>query len=429
MRLHQQRAHKNSPRTKLPVARKSTQRRSCSHRFYSLKWATVTDYVWRAGCRSTSDCNDPVNVRRPSRIARLEAHLRDRAVSRCDDVGTPADLGYPSMCPVPCDTIQIDTFFDVGECASCLANNSAIRMAREALGAPQPSIGPSTERRCLRSINRALAFGTRRRMREQSVCQAIQDVGRDSKGIDSVTDCEWADVDGKVTNAEQRARALIARCGPDTLANLDSCHADQVPAVQGCVENSVRRSVGELYEFVYPSRQGLTPLQAFVTSETFVGYDLGGVSGADQICQDAALAAGLTGTWSAWISAHDDGTPVSSPSTTFANNGEAYERIHGTVIAAGFGDLTDGMLDAPINVDELGQTITTDLAVWTGTYDDGTAYDPDSDSGGENCTQWLDDGGEGGRGGLADSTTSNWTDDFDYECQEAHRLYCFEQSN
>ena len=39
----------------------------------------------------------------------------------------------------------------------------------------------------------------------------------------------------------------------------------------------------------------------FKTSTRYVGYDLGGLSGADDKCQQRALAAGLSGTYKAWF--------------------------------------------------------------------------------------------------------------------------------
>src|SRR4051794_30232839 len=67
--------------------------------------------------------------------------------------------------------------------------------------------------------------------------------------------------------------------------------------------------------------QGLTnPRTVFITSGGYSG-DMGGLQGADQICQALASTARLKGTYKAWLS---DSTP-SSPSTRFRKSGGPYK--------------------------------------------------------------------------------------------------------
>ena len=91
------------------------------------------------------------------------------------------------------------------------------------------------------------------------------------------------------------------------------------------------------------------PCRVFVTSTTHDG-NLGGLAGADAICQARAAAAGLPGTYLAWLS---DGS--ASPATRFLTQSAGpYRLVNGTTIADDWADLTSGDLDAPINITETG---------------------------------------------------------------------------
>ncbi|MFY0531633.1 hypothetical protein [Nannocystis pusilla] len=107
--------------------------------------------------------------------------------------------------------------------------------------------------------------------------------------------------------------------------------------------------------------------RAFLTSEVF-GAQLGGIEGADAKCQAAADAAGLGGTFRAWIS-----TPTSSPSASFVQSAEPYVRIDGVQIAESWVWLIDGDLDAPLEVDEWGEVHNNGECgnVWTNTLREG----------------------------------------------------------
>jgi len=162
------------------------------------------------------------------------------------------------------------------------------------------------------------------------------------------------------------------------------------------------------------------PVQVFVTSGEFTGNFPGGVGlvGADASCTDAATAAGLSGTWTAWLS--DDTTDAVD---RILDSGSGYQLLDGTVIADNLADLLDGTLDNPINTDETGTTIPGSFEVWTGTDTDGT------NSGVGTCANWtsnLDQ--EVAQSGRADAANVFWTDNAalgEENCDVFNRLYCF----
>lgn len=155
----------------------------------------------------------------------------------------------------------------------------------------------------------------------------------------------------------------------------------------------------------------------FVTSESFSGTEVGGGLGAlggDAHCQRLANAAGHQGRYLAWLS--DDTT---SPLARFTQSEYRYRLIDGTVVADDFADLTDGQLAAPIALDEYGVIqVSVAEGPWTGTLSSGAAAS-------DNCTGWTSSGN--GLTGLADSTTSTWTESLLKVCGQSHRLYCFQQ--
>lgn len=155
----------------------------------------------------------------------------------------------------------------------------------------------------------------------------------------------------------------------------------------------------------------------FVTSAQY-SSDLGGLAGADEKCNIAATAAGLPGTYTAWLS---------------DNNTNAIDRITGT----GPWYLVDGGTRvfnnranlqttpiAPINTDENGKVIG-DVGVWTGTAVGGTG------SGTGNCAGWTGGDYSGGFdcGEVGDSshTDSGWTLGYCLGCGNNYSLYCLEE--
>jgi hypothetical protein len=139
--------------------------------------------------------------------------------------------------------------------------------------------------------------------------------------------------------------------------------------------------------------------RVFLSSMTFTG-DLEGIDGADAACQVLADDAGLGGTWMAWLS-----TAGSSPDLDFTHNDGPYVLVDGTRIADDWDDLTDGMLQNPIELDEYGDPgplsdricSGLDTWVWTGTRESGVA------GGADDCSGWTSELG-GSTWGRSDAT-------------------------
>ncbi|MBW2489317.1 MAG: DUF1554 domain-containing protein, partial [Deltaproteobacteria bacterium] len=139
--------------------------------------------------------------------------------------------------------------------------------------------------------------------------------------------------------------------------------------------------------------------------------NLRGLAGADRKCQRRAEAAGLSGTWTAWLS---DGTENAEDRIP---DGQ-YQLIDGTQVADDKADLTDGSLNNAINLDEFGNQRTG--FAWTGTEEDGIGT-------GNNCNDWKDNSSEsGGDRGIPGERDRDWTQvDDPAQCSERYRLYCF----
>lgn len=161
----------------------------------------------------------------------------------------------------------------------------------------------------------------------------------------------------------------------------------------------------------------------FATGATFQG-NLGGINGADSTCQSRATAAGLSGTFKAWLasSGSDD------PDARFIKSAVPYELPDGTKVADNWADLTDGTLDAAITRDENGNSIGTILLAWTNVLSNGLVESTAGTN--AHCNGWNDsDSGPDGFQGTLSSQTSLWTDnsDINVDCDDFNRLICFEQ--
>jgi hypothetical protein len=161
----------------------------------------------------------------------------------------------------------------------------------------------------------------------------------------------------------------------------------------------------------------------FVSSVMFTG-NLGGLLGADGQCQALANAAGLSGTYMAWLS-----TAAESPSTRMTQSVEPYVRVDGVEVAPNWAGLVDGTLAAPINVTETGGPApigNTSCAgggfptVWSATNFNGA-------SGGNACANWTSTMGSGlwGQANATDSTWTSWCSGG--LCDWLSPIYCVEQ--
>jgi hypothetical protein len=171
------------------------------------------------------------------------------------------------------------------------------------------------------------------------------------------------------------------------------------------------------------------PKRVFVTSTTHTG-NLGGLDGADAICQGLANQQRLNGVFKAWLSDSN-----ASPSTRFIRSSQPYILTDGTAIASNYEDLVDGLLSSdPIFLTETGSATgecqdggRCFILVWTGTLFGGT---PRSDTG--FCAgpggDWVSSSSMlVGGVGVANVQDSRWSSLNSQACERSHRLFCFEQ--
>ncbi len=159
----------------------------------------------------------------------------------------------------------------------------------------------------------------------------------------------------------------------------------------------------------------------FVTDVSYQG-NVGGIAGADAICQAEADSAGLSGTFKAWFS---DST--TSPDNSFTKTPGPYRLVDGTLVAADWHDLIDGTLEAAIDVTASGRPIISSrpLSAWTNTVFNGSNAYPETDL---NCGGGTHDGdGQNGLVGAIKLLDSGWTKFQLVSCDQFARFYCFEQ--
>jgi hypothetical protein len=151
----------------------------------------------------------------------------------------------------------------------------------------------------------------------------------------------------------------------------------------------------------------------FVTSTTHTG-NLGGLVGGDSICQQSAGAAGLAGTYRAWLSSFQ-----TSANARLIHSASPYQRVDGMIIASNWTDLVDGILTAPINVNEFGVTV--NVNVWTGTSSAASSTAAD-------CSSWLSTASPtGGTIGNSGTIAASWSQNTNGGCNLLRALYCFQQ--
>jgi hypothetical protein len=173
--------------------------------------------------------------------------------------------------------------------------------------------------------------------------------------------------------------------------------------------------------------------RVFITSTSHSGA-MGGLDGADNICQNRANAASLGGTWKAWLSGGSSTSQFVANRFTQAN--AAYRRLDNTIIANNWAQLTSGTLLAPININEFGG-ISGASQVWTNTLADGTAV---NSTAGFACSDWTSTSGFSaiGKPGEFGLSGGRWTwgspggclggYGFCYQnCTGSYPLYCVEQ--
>lgn len=159
----------------------------------------------------------------------------------------------------------------------------------------------------------------------------------------------------------------------------------------------------------------------FVTSSVVDG-NMGGVAGADTICQNLANAVpALEGTtFRAWLSTD----AVSAKNRVALAPSGGYYRMDGTKVAD---DLSTGTLLAPINTTETATFANGMEFVWTGTDASGNMYNPDWGNHCANFTSSLFGTGPTTPIGKLTASDSGWTQETVGACPASFRLYCFQQ--
>jgi Protein of unknown function (DUF1554) len=155
----------------------------------------------------------------------------------------------------------------------------------------------------------------------------------------------------------------------------------------------------------------------FVTSTPHTGA-LGGLSGADKVCNQVALTSGhkriMGRTYVAWLSAAN--TPVAG---RIPHGSAPYVRADDVVIATDWDDLTTGGLSSAVALDENGSAVGAGVTVWTGTLSSGVQSPA-------NCADWSSDKlSTQGLVGAADQVAT-WTNAGGAACSAPSRLYCVE---
>jgi hypothetical protein len=142
----------------------------------------------------------------------------------------------------------------------------------------------------------------------------------------------------------------------------------------------------------------------FVSSKLYSGGGLGGLSGADSACQTLAQAAGLTGTFKAWLS--DSTTDAASRLTHWPT---PYVRTDSMQVASNWTQLVSGSLTNAIDLTETKGTPPTGSiaanAVWTNTNGSGTKFST------TDCGDWKQSNGTVNAFHFGDATRNDaaWT--------------------
>ncbi len=153
---------------------------------------------------------------------------------------------------------------------------------------------------------------------------------------------------------------------------------------------------------------------AFVTSFATQG-NFGGTDGGDALCQSAALDAGWSGSFVAWLA-----TGKANPGELLPDAG-GWVRVDGRPFATSAEALRRGEVLYPLMLDEHGVEVDGGL-VWTNALPDGTA------SVSPNCTAWsTNNAGAFASVGVTSGGSTLWTHaSLERNCNTLQRLYCLQ---
>jgi hypothetical protein len=164
-------------------------------------------------------------------------------------------------------------------------------------------------------------------------------------------------------------------------------------------------------------------LIVFATANTWDG-NLGGVSGADAKCQQAAVAAGFHGQYKAWLS-----LGLNSAKTRLSGAAKPYQLPNGVVVADTWGAFMSDTHKAPINRTETKTDLPATQFAWTQTKTNGDAYPPADDP----CAGFTTGSttAHKHRPGRVFAVDATWTEPPGFQAMQAcsvkDHLYCIEQ--
>lgn len=145
-----------------------------------------------------------------------------------------------------------------------------------------------------------------------------------------------------------------------------------------------------------------------------------GIADADAVCQDAATAASLPGTYKALLP-----TTTASAASRFSSTGEAWRRVDGVQLAVSRAEFMAGHLLAPLDATANGGQ--TDADVWTGVTGAGAV--PNSlGTTGKTCQDWTSNMSTDRSGlGHTAETGSAWFTSGVLPCNSMSHLYCLQE--
>jgi cysteine-rich repeat protein len=200
---------------------------------------------------------------------------------------------------------------------------------------------------------------------------------------------------------------LLEGCGDGVKQGRETCDDGNTVGGDGCSDQCV-----------------LDYLHVFVTKTGYSGA-LGGVLGADMVCQKEAEGL-LPGAYRAWIATTEDDRPAIRFATS---GGVPYRMRDGTQIVSDFSGLNND-IQHPIDQTASGESVMADnlgcsitRSVWTGLENDGHPVLNAV------CAGWTSaEDGNSGHAGYLNNSNYEWTDACDATCSRMNRLYCFQQA-
>lgn len=237
---------------------------------------------------------------------------------------------------------------------------------------------------------------------------------------------------GTTTDAASTTEAVSATTGSSTSTTTTASgdpDTDTASTLTSGTTNAASSSTG--------SNTCTLPLDCrliFVTLNTWTGNELGGISGADEACTNAAKALYADAhcndhwddstTWIAWLADNVSQDPQQFIEMTAKDITTCYMRPDHYLVANNWADLSDGNLQSPINSGKFN--------VWTNVKTDGTAngVDLDMKEGYEldlDCDNWEKEAQMPdlvGNTGISNETDEKWTEHSTLGCEQAAHLYC-----